>query len=193
MLTLIQSSITSENGGCVEVVLDPRAVTLAAGPDAGLLGGRPRQGRRAGRRRHEDHRASTPTASPRRRARWSPGMPLAFQLTMGDKDKAQLVVEVASKRGIGLHAAGDPALQGLGRHVYRHRRLHAHADRAQRHRYDHGRALVDGAVPRRAASTAGATTRSLRRRSAARCTRRARWVTATTHATARRSPAWRRC
>ncbi len=110
VLKLIQASIASDSGGCVQVVLDPGAVSLAAGQtqtfsavahakDGAPVGGATKiiaLGATA------DPEAATMVA----------GSSLPFRLTMGDKDKAQLLVEVASKRGKGSTLIEIPRSKG---------------------------------------------------------------------------------
>jgi hypothetical protein len=110
VLTLIQSSITSETGGCVEVVLDPRAVTLSAGQTQAFSAvARAKDGAPVGGATKAI--ALDATASPED-ATMVPGTPLTFRVTMGDKDKARLVVEVASKRGKGSTLLEIPRSKG---------------------------------------------------------------------------------
>lgn len=110
VLLLIQSSISSEDTGCVELVLDPRAVTLAAGQtqtfsavarakDGTPVGGATKLIALDGT---VDPAAATMVA----------GTPLTFRFTMGDRDKARLVVEVVSKRGKGSTLLEIPRSNG---------------------------------------------------------------------------------
>jgi hypothetical protein len=110
VLKLIQASISSETGGCVEVVLDPRAVTLAVGQTQTFSAtARAKDGAPVGGATKII--ALDATASPEA-ATMAAGTPLTFRLTMGDKDKAQLLVEVASKRGKGSTLLEIPRSKG---------------------------------------------------------------------------------
>jgi hypothetical protein len=110
VLKLIQASISSESGGCVEVVLDPRAVTLAAGQTQIFSAtARAKDGAPVGGATKII--ALDATASPEATTMVA-GTPLTFRVTMGDKDKAQLVVEVASKRGKGSTLLEIPRSRG---------------------------------------------------------------------------------
>jgi hypothetical protein len=110
VLKLIQASISSENGGCVEVVLDPRAVTLAVGQTQTFSAtARAKDGTPVGGATKII--ALDATTSPEA-ATMAAGTSLTFRLTMGDKDKAQLLVEVASKRGKGSTLLEIPRSKG---------------------------------------------------------------------------------
>ncbi len=110
VLKLIAASISSESAGCVEVVLDPRGVTLAAGQTQAFSAvARAKDGAPVGGATKiialdgtADPEATTMVA----------GTPLTFRFTMGAKDKAQLLVEVASKRGKGSTLLEIPRSEG---------------------------------------------------------------------------------
>ncbi|HEX5923506.1 MAG TPA: hypothetical protein VFY45_06715 [Baekduia sp.] len=110
VLKLIEASISSETGGCVEVVLDPRAVTLAAGQTQTFSAtARAKDGTPVGGATKII--ALDATADPEAAAMVA-GTPLTFRVTMGDKDKARLVVEVAGKRGKGSTLLEIPRSKG---------------------------------------------------------------------------------
>jgi hypothetical protein len=110
VVKLIQGSITSETGGCVQVVLDPRSVTLAAGQTQTFSAtARAKDGAPVGGA--TTIIALDATADPTSSTMVA-GTPLTFRVTMGDKDKAQLIVEVASKRGKGSTLLDIPRSKG---------------------------------------------------------------------------------